>query len=92
MTISGLRNEGLDELWQAVLRHGAKLTATGELQAKRRAQDGKWMWALVEERMHARLAHDRATRARVSALEQAVTDGKMSPTAAADEIAALLGL
>src|SRR3712207_5682592 len=44
MTVSGLRNDGLDELWQAVLRHRAKLTATSELDAKRRTQDGKWMW------------------------------------------------
>ncbi len=92
ITVSGLANEGLDAVWQAVLQHRAKLSATGELQAKRRAQDCKWMWALVEERMHARLAQDAETRARVSALERRVTDGALSAIAAADEIAALLGL
>jgi LAO/AO transport system kinase len=92
VTISGLANQGLDGLWQKVLEHREKLTASGELEARRRAQDGKWMWALVEERMHMRLSHDRASRARVAALETAVTEGALSPTAAADEIAALLGL
>jgi LAO/AO transport system kinase len=92
MTVSGLANIGLDALWQAVLDHRAKLAAAGELEAKRRAQDAKWMWALVEERLHARLAADAAGRARLSDLERQVTDGTLSPTAAADEIAAILGL
>jgi LAO/AO transport system kinase len=75
-----------------VLDHRAKLAATGELDAKRRAQDGKWMWALVEERLHARLTEDAASRERVGALERQVREGVLSPTAAADEIAGLLGL
>ena len=92
ITVSGLANVGLDALWQAVLEHRAKLTGTGELEAKRRTQDGKWMWALVEERLHARLAGDAASRSRLSELERQVTEGVLSPTAAADEIAAILGL
>jgi LAO/AO transport system kinase len=92
ITVSGLANQGLDGLWQAVLRHRSKLGATGELEAKRRAQDVKWTWALVEERMHARLTHDPQTRARAAALEAQVAEGTLSPTAAAAEIAALLGL
>lgn len=92
ITVSGLANQGLDTLWQKVVEHRHKLEASGELAARRRAQDGKWMWALVEERMHARLSHDRAARTRVAALETAVTEGSLSPTAAADEIAELLAL
>ncbi len=92
ITVSGLANEGLDAVWQAVLQHRAKLSVTGELEAKRRAQDAKWMWALVDERMHVRLRADADTRARVDVLERRVTEGALSPTAAADEIAALLGL
>jgi LAO/AO transport system kinase len=92
VTVSGLADLGLDALWAAVLDHRAKLTATGELEAKRRRQDGKWMWALVEERLHARLTEDAASRDRVVALERQVTEGALSPTAAADEIAAILGL
>jgi LAO/AO transport system kinase len=75
-----------------VLDHRSRLTAAGELAAKRRAQDAKWMWALVHERMHERLTHDPALRRRVPAIERAVSDGTMSPAAGADAIAALLGL
>ncbi|HEX8666088.1 MAG TPA: methylmalonyl Co-A mutase-associated GTPase MeaB [Beijerinckiaceae bacterium] len=91
-TVSGLTGEGLEDLWRTVLDHRARLSATGELQAKRRRQDARWMWALVDERLHARLAGDAAHRERMRRIEQAVAKGEMSPTAGAEEIAILLGL
>ena len=92
VTVSGLANEGLDALWGKVLDHRARLTATGEIARKRRAQAGKWMWALVDERLRARLAGEPAHRERMRRIEQAVARGAMSPAAGADEIAALLAL
>ena len=92
MTVSGLTGEGLDELWRKVLDHRARLDATGELRAKRKAQDMKWMWALVHERVHDRLKADPAVRSRVPAIEKAVADGTLSPMAGADALATLLGL
>ena len=92
LTISGLANEGLDALWGAVLQHRRKLSATGELAGKRRAQDVKWMWTLIEERMRARLRRDAETGDRVNALEREVAEGVLSPAAAADEVARVLGL
>jgi LAO/AO transport system kinase len=92
ITVSGLTGLGLDDLWAKVLDHRARLEASGELEAKRRAQDGKWMWALVHERLQERLRGDPAVRDRLPKLERAVAEGELSPTAAADEIAGLLGL
>jgi LAO/AO transport system kinase len=92
LTVSGLTGQGLDELWSKILDHRRRLEATGELSAKRRAQDAKWMWALVHERMHEKLTTDPAVRGRVPDIERAVAEGIVSPNAGADEIAALLGL
>jgi LAO/AO transport system kinase len=92
ITVSGLTGLGLDDLWAKVLDHRARLEASGELEAKRRAQDGKWMWALVHERLQERLRGDPAVRDRLPKLERAVAEGELSPTAAADEIAGILGL
>ncbi len=92
VTISGLTGQGLDELWGKVLDHRKRLEATGELATKRRAQDSKWMWALVHERLHERLHHDPALRERVPAIEQAIADGTLSPNAGASEIVTLLGI
>jgi LAO/AO transport system kinase len=92
LTVSGLTGQGLDELWAKVLDHRSRLEATGELAAKRRAQDTKWMWALVHERLHERLTQDPSLRKRVPEVERAIAQGTLSPTAAAAEIVALLGL
>ena len=92
LTVSGLTGQGLDELWAKVLDHRGRLEATGELAAKRRAQDTKWMWALVHERLHERLTQDPALRRRVPEIERAIAQGILSPNAAAAEIVALLGL
>jgi LAO/AO transport system kinase len=92
VTVSGLSGTGLDDLWARVLDHRRRLEATGELPAKRRAQDTKWMWALVHERMHERLTTDPAVRGQVPEIERAVASGTLSPNAGADEIAALVGL
>jgi len=92
LTISGLTSQGLDELWIKVLEHRKRLEATGELSAKRRAQDTKWMWALVHERLYERLHLDRALRQRVPEIEKAIADGTLSPNAGASEIVKLLGI
>jgi LAO/AO transport system kinase len=92
MTISGLTGQGLDELWTKVLDHRGRLEATGELAFKRRAQDTKWMWAIVHERLHERLTHDPALRQLVPEIERAIADGTLSPNAGASEIVKLLGI
>jgi LAO/AO transport system kinase len=92
LTVSGLANQGLDALWERILDHGRRLAAAGELAKKRREQDGKWMWALVNERLHQRLTGDAPHRERMRRIEHAVAKGEISPTAGADEIAQLLGL
>ncbi len=92
LTVSALTGDGLDDLWRKVLDHRNRLAATSALAAKRRAQDAKWMWAQVNERLHARLAGDKAQQARIKRIEHAVAAGEMSPTAGADEIADILGL
>ncbi|ACA16576.1 LAO/AO transport system ATPase [Methylobacterium sp. 4-46] len=92
VTISGLANQGLDGLWAAILDHRAKMTASGELAARRRAQDVKWMWAMVHERLHQRLVGSAEVRARTAEAERAVAAGERSAAAGADLIAAMIGL
>jgi LAO/AO transport system kinase len=92
VTVSGLTGQGLREAWAKVMDHRARLDATGELQAKRRTQNTKWMWALVHERLHEKLTTDPDVRRKLPEIERAVAAGTLSPNAGADEIAALLGL
>ena len=92
MTYSALTGDGIDELWGQVLAHKQKMTASGELAARRREQQVKWMWTMLEERLTARLRSDPAVRAKLRQAEAAVAAGKLAPTLAVEEIAALLGV
>ncbi|MGX5732784.1 methylmalonyl Co-A mutase-associated GTPase MeaB [Bosea thiooxidans] len=92
VTISGLTGEGLDGLWAKVEAHRSRFEAKGLIVEKRRQQDVKWMWAMVQDRLQAKLRHDPALKARTPELEAAVASGTMAPTLAAEEIAKALGL
>src|ERR1700688_3972156 len=58
VTYAALTGEGIAPLWAKVLEHRATMTETGELAARRRRQQVKWMWAMLEERLLARLRSD----------------------------------
>jgi LAO/AO transport system kinase len=92
LTISGLTGQGLDGLWSKVEDHRARHEARGLVAEKRRRQDVKWMWAMVQDRLQAKLRHDPVLKARAPALEAAVGAGELAPTVAADDIATALGL
>jgi LAO/AO transport system kinase len=92
VTYSALTGNGVPELWGEVLRHKQTMTASGELEARRRAQQVKWMWTMLEERLTARLRGDPAVRAKLKQAESAVAAGTLTPTLAVEEIAAMLGV
>jgi LAO/AO transport system kinase len=92
ITYSALTETGIPELWAKVLEHKEKLGATGELAERRRAQQVKWMWTMLEERLTQRLRSDPTVRAKLKSAEAAVAAGKLAPTLAVEEIAGLLGL
>ena len=91
VTYSALTGNGVAELWAQVLDHKTKMTASGELAARRRTQQVKWMWSMLEERLTARLRGDAAVRAKLKSAEAQVAAGKLAPTLAVEEIAKLLG-
>src|SRR5215510_12062363 len=91
VTYSALTGAGIADLWGHVLAHRAALEASGELSERRREQQVKWMWTMIEERLIGRLKSDPAIRARLPELEAAVAAGRLSPAVAAEEIAQTLG-
>ncbi|MSO67827.1 MAG: methylmalonyl Co-A mutase-associated GTPase MeaB [Pseudolabrys sp.] len=92
LTYSALTGTGISDLWAQVLAHKAKMTESGELAVRRREQQVKWMWSMLEERLSARLRGDPAVRAKLRQAEAAVAAGKLAPTLAVEEIAQLLGV
>jgi len=83
---SALKKQGLEEIWTQISLHSVKLSDSGELQDKRRAQQVRWMWSMVEDRLWTALKSDQDVAGRVAELERAVAAGDETPTTAADTI------
>lgn len=90
VTYSALANTGIEDLWQKVLEHRTAMNASGDFARRRREQQVKWMWTMLEQRLMARLRADPALRGKVKAIEREVADASLTPAVAAEQIAALL--
>src|SRR5499427_9583894 len=71
ITFSALTGDGIAELWEKVSEHRERMSAAGALDTRRRQQQVKWMWSMLEERVMARLKSDPTLRARLPKLEAA---------------------
>ncbi len=91
VTYSAMTGDGVAELWTKVLEHRDKLSKTGEFSARRREQQVKWMWAILEDRWRGRIASDSKLKAKLPQIEKAVAEGRLSPALAVDDILATLG-
>ena len=87
---SALKNDGIAALWAHILDHRQKLSASGELTARRGEQQVKWMWTMLEERLFEPLRSDRALKAALPRVEAEVAAGRLAPAIAVEQVAALL--
>jgi LAO/AO transport system kinase len=92
ITYSALTGAGIAELWRQVEAHRQQLSAVGEFAERRREQQVKWMWSMLEDRFRLHLKTDARLKARLPAIEKAVANGTLSPALAVDEIATVLGV
>ena len=90
VTYSALTGKGIAELWQKVLDHRSAMTSSGDFAARRREQQVKWMWSMLESRMMARLRSEASIRTRVKKIEAEVAEGRVTPALAAEQIAEML--
>ena len=90
LTYSALTGDGIDAVWEKIVAHRTAMIASGDFETRRRQQQVKWMWTILEDRLHARLRSDPGIRAKVKQTETAVANGEMTPTIAAETVAALL--
>jgi len=90
LTYSAMTGTGIDTLWQKILDHRTAMNASGDFAARRRQQQVKWMWSMLEQRMMARLRADAGIRAKVKKIEAEVADGRITPSLAAEQIAEMV--
>jgi LAO/AO transport system kinase len=90
VTYSALTGTGIEKLWQNILDHRTAMNVSGDFAARRRQQQVKWMWSMLEHRMMTRLRADPAIRSKVRKTESDVADGRITPAVAAEQIAEML--
>ena len=90
LTCSALTGDGMQTLWSHILEHRQRLTASGELAARRGEQQVKWMWTMLEERLFEPLRSDRALKTALPRIEADVAAGRLAPASAVEKIAAML--
>jgi LAO/AO transport system kinase len=88
LTCSARDGTGLDAVWDALVRHHDTLAGTGELDRRRRRQQVAWVWAMVRSALLDDLRADPAVAALAPEVEQAVLDGTLTPSLAADRLLA----
>ncbi len=86
LTCSGLSNTGLDELWRQIEIFREKTTATGEFEDRRRAQQVRWMWSMLDERLRDDLRARPHLATLLGDLERQVRSGSVTATSAVDQV------
>ncbi len=89
LVCSALTMTGIDRIWDTVIDHRKRLTASGELDIKRKKQALDWMWTILEEGLLIRFKQDERIKNKLSKMIGAVETGNMAPTAAAMELLSL---
>lgn len=85
-TCSALAKEGLADILAEIERHREILTGTGELQQMRQAQQVRWMWSMVRDRLMARFEEDPAVRVLLQELQEEVAASRLTASLAADKL------
>ncbi len=92
LTCSALHQQGVDAVWGAVERRHARRAAGGQLAERRRRQNLRWLWALVEEQLRQAMHAHPTVRAIQDGLERDVLAGTVPAAAAAWRLLEAFGI
>jgi LAO/AO transport system kinase len=85
---SALEGAGTAKVWDIIQQYQTALSEAGEIKRNRAHQAKTWMWSEVTDELIDNLKSDPDVKAQVKQLEKKVTDGKLSPTVAAQQLIA----
>jgi LAO/AO transport system kinase len=92
LTCSALHAEGVDSVWEIIERRQQRLKATGQLAERRRWQNLRWLWSLVEDQLRQAVRTHPAVRTIRDELERDVLAGTTPAEAAARRILEAFGI
>jgi LAO/AO transport system kinase len=91
LTCSSLEMTGVEKIWQTIGRYRSTMTASGELEEKRKKQSLEWFSFLLDEGLRNWFHHDSRVKELMPVLIGELEKEKTSPTAAAARLLAQLG-
>jgi LAO/AO transport system kinase len=91
LTCSALHHQRVDTVWEALKERHDRLVARGELSERRRRQNVRWLWALVEDELRRAVHTHPAVMAIRDNLEDEVLAGTKPAAAAARQILEAFG-
>ncbi|QTA79385.1 LAO/AO transport system ATPase [Desulfonema limicola] len=86
LTCSSLEMTGIDEIWNTIAEHRQILTASGEIEAKRKNQALEWMNFLIKEGLETWFKNSHHVKDLLPEIKKDVENGKKAPTVAAGEL------
>jgi LAO/AO transport system kinase len=92
LMVSGLKGDGLPELWDEIQRFRALGEQYGQFADKRKQQLRRWMWSMVEDRVLAALHAHPVVQRLAPGLEADVLAGKITPTLGAQSLLEAFGI
>ncbi|WP_130011423.1 methylmalonyl Co-A mutase-associated GTPase MeaB [Serinicoccus sediminis] len=93
LTCSALTDDGLDEVWRAVLDHRAHLESSveGGLARRRGEQQLQWLWALLQTELWSTFRGTPAVREVAGQVEREIREQRISAVEGAQRILAAFG-
>ena len=89
---SALQKHGIEAVWDAIERRYSQLAAGEGLADRRRRQNIRWLWALVDDRLRESLQTHPEVRDIRDDIEREMLAGAIAPTAAAQRLLETFGL
>ncbi|MET3574820.1 LAO/AO transport system kinase [Bhargavaea ullalensis] len=86
LPVSSIIPEGLEDVWETIVRFRGQLEASGGWETRRNGQLKEWFRAAIEDRLIERFFAETGRKEQVSALEQEILSGKLTVTAALDKL------
>lgn len=90
LTCSALQMVGVETVWQTVKQHRKTLTASGELEKKRKSQAQSWFRFLLDDGLRNWFYSDSAVKEEIPRMLQLIAAEQTAPTAAAARLLELL--
>jgi LAO/AO transport system kinase len=90
LTVSAIEGQGMDAVWATILEHHERLGESGELTARRRAQQREWLWSMLRDGLEEHFRARTDVQRLLPGMEAEVAAARITPTEAARRLLALL--